>query len=116
MTVAAMSFDDHLWEQMFDDNLDSDGVRRIASAVNAAVHNKIKDLEIKFCGRQSTDKFKTLKNQRAVATKWHTILKKMKSDGKYDNDQVDAFIKKQLGEGVKEKQRSITDFTGAKKK
>jgi hypothetical protein len=42
----------------------------------------------------------------------------MKSDGKYDNDQVDAFIKikKELGEGVKEKQRSITDFTGAKKK
>jgi hypothetical protein len=80
----------------------------IANAVNDMVDHKIKDWEIRFCGRKEDDRFGSLKNQHAVAAKWKGIVNKMKEKPhKYDDKKVGDFIKTELGEGEKGKQKQV---------
>jgi hypothetical protein len=117
MTVAAIAFPDRLWEQMFnDDKLDMAGVRRIASAVNSSVADKIKNWEINHCGRKEDGGFRPLKNQRAVSGKWKEVVKALMKTRYKTEEQFQAWVAKELGETVKGRQTTITGLfnTGAR--
>jgi hypothetical protein len=75
-----------------DDNLDMADVRRIASAVNSSVADKIKNWEIDHCGRNEDENFKPLKNLPAISGKWKEVVKALMKTRYKTEDQFEAWV------------------------
>jgi hypothetical protein len=58
MTLVAISIDGAQWNKLFDESLDDAAVRAIAADVSKNVHERIRELLIKYCDKSPDDTFK----------------------------------------------------------
>ena len=106
MTMVAIAFTSQQWNRLFDDNCELDEMRSIVGEVLKQMHANLKAWEIRFCNRSETSRFNILKNLRAIANKWNTILGGLKKTMNFNN-LTDPVFKEWLADKLGEPPGSV---------
>lgn len=115
MTVVAISFNERLWDTMFEDSLKEEGMRDIVGEICGKVQLTLREMAIRYTEKTEKSKFKQLKNLRSIHGKWKEITAAVRKTYRKDDMEMEEWLRGYLGEAAgRGKQKTINQFVAGK--